>query len=325
MVRRRRNAQPTARAGVLAVLAALVALVLAACSSSTAPTTGPGTHPGGSGAATTGATGRRTTPPHHRSPTRTVKPPPTHAQLVAAARSAVARLAAHQPDHAISVAAENMATGARFAAGPQSGMWTASAYKLYVLETLLWRAQHNGVTLTDSEASQATTMIENSDNTAGYELFLDAGSNGGLDAAADAFGMRHTVPGNTDPTFTRTGAQDCLILLRNLVTAGPLDAASRSFTLNLMRNVEADQRWGVGVVADRGTTFANKNGWLSVDNTNGPDEDDNGRWIVTSLGIVTVKGQQVLMAVMTQHQPSMAAGVDLVQRLARDIVATVSK
>ena len=42
-----------------------------------------------------------------------------------------------------------------------------------------------------------------------------------------------------------------------------------------MRNVEADQRWGVGVAADPGTDFANKNGWLNID-------DDNGLWAVTA-------------------------------------------
>ena len=84
--------------------------------------------------------------------------------------------------------------------------------------------------------------------------------------------------------------------------------------------IEADQRWGVGVVADAGTTFANKNGWLSIDDSNGSDEDDNGLWAVTSVGVVTVHGQTVLMAAFSQHQPSMAAGVTLVQDLARAII-----
>jgi hypothetical protein len=307
-------------AGLLVGLVA--AVLLAGCTSSLG-------HP----AATAGTTPATTTSPAAPGSTSRSKPHTrrghhperTRAQIVAAIRAKVARIAAHQPAHGVSVAAVNLATGARFSAGWQSGMWTASAYKLYVLETLLLRAQQNGETLTSSEVALATTMIENSNNVAGYALFLDAGSNGGLQAAADRFGMTHTVPGATDPTFTKTGALDCLKLLRNLVTPGPLAAASRAFTLHLMRNVEADQRWGVGVVADKGTTFANKNGWLSVDNSNPAGEDDNGRWVVTSLGIVTVKGQRVLMAVLTQHQPSMGAGVSLVQRLARTIVPAVSR
>ena len=84
-----------------------------------------------------------------------------------------------------------------------------------------------------------------------------------------------------------------------------------------MDNVEADQRWGVGVIADPGTTFANKNGWLAVD-------DDNERWLVNSDGIVTVHGQQVLISVLTQHDASEAAGITLVQQLAQAVAPAVT-
>ncbi len=71
-----------------------------------------------------------------------------------------------------------------------------------------------------------------------------------------------------------------------------------------MRNVESDQRWGVGVTADPGTDFAKQNGWLGVD-------DDNGLWLVNSTGVVTIDGQQVLMVVLTQHDSDFATGVNL--------------
>ena len=83
-----------------------------------------------------------------------------------------------------------------------------------------------------------------------------------------------------------------------------------------MRNVESDQRWGVGVVADAGTDFANKNGWLSVD-------DDNELWLVNSTGIVTIDGQQVLIVVLTQHDSDFDTGVDLVQSLATALAPLV--
>ncbi len=98
----------------------------------------------------------------------------------------------------------------------------------------------------------------------------------------------------------------------------------RSFALGLMRNVEADQRWGIGSVADRGTDFANKNGWLSVTNANGSDEDDDGRWVANSVGIVTVGGQQVLMAVLTEHNPDFATGVHLVQAITKQAINAVA-
>lgn len=216
-----------------------------------------------------------------------------------------------------------MATGASFSAGATSGMWTASVYKLLVLETLLWQHEQSHTFLSDDEAADAATMIENSDNTTGYELWEAAGGNAGEAAAISAFGMSHTAPGVTDPAFTTTSGPDALILLRNLVsTSSPLDAASRAYALSLLSQVESDQRWGVGVVADPGSTFYNKNGWLSVDNENSASEDDNGLWVTNSVGIVKVHGQQILMAVFTRHQPEM--DVALVQQLAQTMLPAVA-
>src|SRR4029079_14518683 len=117
--------------------------------------------------------------------------------------------------------------------------------------------------------------------------------------------MPHTVIGASDPTFPTTSGADGLKLLECLVRRGPLDARSRAFALNLMRSVEADQRWGAGVVADKGTRFANKNGWLSVGDDNGPGEDDGGLWAVNSVGVVQVHHQMLLVSVFTRHNQSM--------------------
>jgi beta-lactamase class A len=271
---------------------------------------------------TTHAAGPSTDAPSSATATPSPSPTPSTtspAQIRAEVDRHVAALTAGQPKDAVSIAAVNTRTGARYDYGPRGGMWTASVYKLLVLEALL--LQRGG--LSGGELATATRMIENSDNAAGYQLFLAAGGNSGLAAAARRLGMKHTVIGRSDPTFTTTGASGCLQMLRALVRPGPLNAQSRALALRLMRNVEADQRWGVGAIADRGTTFANKNGWLSVDNSNGPGESDNGRWVVNSVGIVTVGGDQMLMAVMTQHQRSFDAGVALVRRLARAVAPAV--
>jgi hypothetical protein len=70
-------------------------------------------------------------------------------------------------------------------------------------------------------------------------------------------------------------------LLQNLVAASsPLSAGSRAFARwGLLRHVEADQRWGVPVVADPGSTVAVKNGCLAVD-----DDESLGSWAVNSAG-----------------------------------------
>ena len=48
------------------------------------------------------------------------------------------------------------------------------------------------------------------------------GGNSGLQATLTRLGMTHTVPGASDPTFTRSGAADYLRALRVLVQPGPL-------------------------------------------------------------------------------------------------------
>jgi hypothetical protein len=237
---------------------------------------------------------------------------PTAAPTVSP-RTRLDRTLAALPRGTASVAALDLDTGARYVGGDRGGHWTASVYKLLVLH-LLWLS--NKGWLTSAERDDAVAAIENSDNKAGYRLFLDLGGNAAFQAGIARLHLRHTVPGVDDPTFTRTSAADCVTVLRSVL--------SDPFALDLMRHVEADQRWGVGSVADRGDQFAVKNGWLSVDDTNGAGESDDGRWIVDSIGIVRVHGRQLLLAVLTQHNPDLESGIQLVRRLAKQAAEVVA-
>lgn len=233
-----------------------------------------------------------------------------------AARAEIAKVVHSVPDGAAGVAAMDITTGTSVVAGSRHRMWTASMYKLLVLETLL---REDGP-LSGGTYDEAVRMIEQSDNAAGWDLWLAGGSNGGLEQTMHALGMRHSVADGPDPTFTELTPADALKMVRALVRPGVLSAASRRQALGLMRNVEPDQRWGVGVVADPGTDFANKNGWLAVDNDNGPGFDDDDRWVVTSVGVVTVHGHTVLLAAMTNHNETEPDGIRAVQRLSQAAV-----
>jgi hypothetical protein len=182
---------------------------------------------------------------------------------------------------------------------------------------VLLERQQSGGWFSSSELVDITAMIEKSDNKAGYRMYLDAGGKGALEATAQRLGMKHTVIGATDPTFTTTSGADGLKLLACLVGAGPLTRRSQAFTLSLMRSVQADQRWGAGSLADHGTTFAIKNGWLQVDDDNGPGEDDGSRWLVNTLGIVRMHGRALLVSIFTEHNPDRDTGIRLVEHLAR--------
>ncbi|HZC71949.1 MAG TPA: serine hydrolase [Jatrophihabitans sp.] len=250
----------------------------------------------------------------------TTRPPPNPRHVATHKLRAIAR---RLPKHAISVEVVNLHNDATYRWGARRGMWTGSVYKLFVLEAMLLERQRTASWFSSYELADITAMIEQSDNAAGYRMYLDAGGSPGLAAAANRLGLRHTRIGVADPALTTMDARDGITLLRHLVAGGLLNAHSKSFVLRLMRSVQDDQRWGVGVVADRGTTFANKNGWMEVTN-NGPGEDDDGRWLVNSLGIVRVHGQRLLMAIFTRHDPDYDTGADLVQRLARIITPVVT-
>jgi hypothetical protein len=280
------------------------------------------------------STSASTPAPSTRPTTRTAPPTPKKPSLASSAtvNAALRKLAAQLPAGGVSVAALNTKTGAQYSFGAGSGMRTGSVAKLFVLEAALLAHERDGTELSDGEMALATPMIENSDNKAEYSLYLDIGGRDTLEDAAGRLGMRHTVPGDNDPALTTTSAEDGLQMLAPLLAkpptvAGvphkPLSAYSRSLALGLMRDVESDQRWGVSAVADPGTTVALKNGWLSVDNENGPGDNDDDRWLVNSVGIVTVRGQQVLLSAFTQHGPDYQSGVDLVEALVKAITPAV--
>jgi hypothetical protein len=220
----------------------------------------------------------------------------------------------------VSVAAYDVASGHQVAVGATRGMLTASLVKLEFLETLLLRHQRAGTALSDGERADAQAMIENSDNGAADDIYWDDAAGTGLDAAERPLGLspKLTKPRGDDFWgLSTTSAPEQIALLKDLVLHGsPLSPANRRYALNLMENVEADERWGVPVVADKHSTYAVKNGWLAID-------DDGGRWAVNSDGIVQVDGGQLLISVMTQHDESMQDGVTLVQRLARAAAAVL--
>jgi len=136
----------------------------------------------------------------------------------------------------------------------------------------------------------------------------------------DAGSASRTVPGPNDQWgLTITSAEQQRILLDNLISArSPLTRASRHYAMSLMQSVDSDQRWGVPVVADKGTTAAVKDGWLAV-------ADDGDLWTVNSVGVVTVHGHTVLVAVMTQHEDSYSSGIARVETLAAATVAAVQR
>lgn len=208
---------------------------------------------------------------------------------------------------------------------------TASIVKVDILAALLLQAQDAGRALTAAEQSYAVAMIEDSDNDSASALWRAIGTAGGLDAANERFGLTGTSGGD-GPLWglTRTTAADQVALLRQVFVAdgSELSEASRAYVRGLMGRIADGQRWGVSAAADGGaggdgsggdgsggggSRWALKNGWLRRSTT--------GLWVVNSIGRVTSRGHDRLVAVVSRGSATLAEGISLTEAAARAAVS----
>ncbi|MFD4910950.1 serine hydrolase [Kitasatospora purpeofusca] len=232
---------------------------------------------------------------------------------VAALHSAVDRA-----EGAVSVAVTDLGTGQSLSyGGPGHGFATASIVKLDILAALLLRTQDLGSTPTAAQRDLATTMIENSDNDSATGLWDEIGADPGLDAANARFGLTATEAGQDGYWgLTSTTADDQLRLLRQVFTDDSLlSATSRAYIQELLDQVEDDQRWGVGAAASDGG-YEVKNGWLP--------RDTDGLWVINSIGRVERDGHELLIAVVSDGNPTDTDGVELVESVARAAAEALS-
>ncbi|NUP41753.1 MAG: hypothetical protein HOY76_33220 [Streptomyces sp.] len=184
---------------------------------------------------------------------------------------------------------------------------TASIVKVDILASLLLRHQKAGTRLTSTERSEATVMIQRSDNTAATALWHAIGGKPGLDSANRTFGLKHTAGGSGDLWgLTQTTTADQLTLLRVVFgDSSPLSAASRDYMHDLMSTVTKGQQWGVSAADEDDTGFALKNGWLQRSGT--------GLWDINSIGQVEYGGHTLLVSVLSSGNRSEQSGIDKVE------------
>jgi hypothetical protein len=220
-------------------------------------------------------------------------------------------LAAHP---GITVAVHDLSSGQLWTYRPSKHEVTASIMKLDILETLL---AQRGV-LSGDTLSAATGMIENSSNDDAEDLWDSEGG----PAAVTAYGGRAGLDG-THPNIkgfwglSTTTASDQVRLLDHLAVPNSLlTTAEREQAMDLMHQVEADQRWGVTAGLPAGTPVAVKNGWLPLDHGRG--------WQVNSDGIVDGNGYRHDISVLSTGSATEQAGIDEIEGLARLLWAAMS-
>jgi len=206
---------------------------------------------------------------------------------------------------------------------------TASIVKVEIMGTALWEAQQ-GKPLSAAERALMIPMIENSDNNAATELLADVGGPSAVQRFDRRAGLYDTtpsrkkyIPGSSPPLpgwglTTTTAFDEVRLVSRFAYPNSVLTTASRQYGLNLMKQVESDQAWGVsggnyGVLP--GATVALKNGWL-------PHQlATNSDWQINSIGWVSGHGRDYVLAVLTNHNPSEGYGIETIDTIARRIYA----
>ncbi|KRN28140.1 hypothetical protein IV38_GL001591 [Lactobacillus selangorensis] len=185
---------------------------------------------------------------------------------------------------------------------------TASILKVTVMAAVLHQNQTNGTTLTSTEQSEMQAMIENSDNDACTDLLDNVlGGNDGNDATYSALGMTGTTADMTGWAMTTTTAADQLKVLNAIFYGADnyLTKSERTYAMSLMSTVESDQDWGISAGA---THYQLKNGWRL---------EDNGDWIVNSIGHVGKTSEQgYTIAVLTNDNATQDDGEKVVENLA---------
>jgi hypothetical protein len=204
---------------------------------------------------------------------------------------------------------------------------TASIVKVEIMGTVFWNAEH-GKPLTSAQQALLVPMIEQSDNTAASDLLADVGGPARVQLFDQQAGMTNTtvstkqfIPGSSLPGWglTLTTALDEVTLVRKFAYANSLlTTTNRQRGLSLMGKVESGQAWGVsggnyGVL--HGATVVLKNGWLPHNLTAYTD------WQVNSIGWVHGNGRDYVIAVLTNHSPSEAYGIQTIDTIAQKVYA----
>ncbi len=181
---------------------------------------------------------------------------------------------------------------------------TASTTKVAVLAQLL---HVTGGNLDATQQNLAQRMIRYSDNDATTTiLYRYLGGVRGCQPLFQALGMNSTFV-DRHWGYTETTATDQLRLLHEIFMTNNsfyLNQRSQNYIKSLMGSVSAGQNWGISAGSSR---FFIKNGWNTMGNSS--------FWNVSSIGYIPNGGYTI--AVYTDSNPGMQAGIRLIEDLAR--------
>ena len=171
----------------------------------------------------------------------------------------------------------------------------ASSAKVPIMLSYLDLVESQNRRPTTSETQLLTRMITVSDNDAAQALFQARGWNAGQAQYLQKIGVSGYQPNANGWGWATLPPSSTAQLFTMLYQGKVLNEQDRALAMELLGEVDAGQRWGVGQAAPDGASVYMKDGWVT-----GPD----GTWAMNSSGIVETGGETYIISVYTQHQPS---------------------
>jgi beta-lactamase class A len=161
-----------------------------------------------------------------------------------------------------------------------------------------------------------TAMIENSDNDSASELFYnDIGGATGVSNYLQKIGITGLDPNSSAWGYSMISPQTMVNILTLLDQGKILTQEHRALALNLMENIETDQKVGVGDTASSFATVAMKDGWV-------PEPDD--LWAMNSSGIVTVGQEKYIISVYTKDQQELSDGQAITEHVCGSVFSLLT-
>jgi beta-lactamase class A len=209
----------------------------------------------------------------------------------------------------VGIAVYDATTGTTYAFNQAARFQTASIVKAQILGAVLHQAQTQRRPLTAVEQANLAAMIPRSDNHAATTLWHRLGGASGAAAFDRLVPMPATTPHPAWGLTTTTAADNVRLLRAFAFPNATLTPHARAYGLSLMEHVVREQRWGVSAGVAPNAVAALKNGWLP--------RSDPAHWRVNSIGWVKGERRNYVVAVLTDHNPSMQYGIDTIQQLSR--------
>lgn len=194
---------------------------------------------------------------------------------------------------------------------------TASVVKIEIMAAALLRAQDQRRGLSDWETSRIRPMMHSSDDPSASALWVNLGGVDGMAAYGARLGLSATVETAPKWGLTSTTAEDQAAFVHRLLQGNILQTSGRTFAWWRLRDVRADQRWGVRAGVPSGWEVGQKNGFFGSTCCG---------WRVNSVGYAADPGGGgYSIAILSDGWRSLGEGIPMVETVARQVAGSLTR